>query len=237
MGADPMGLELGPTDNTCYENPNWFTDVNMDPVASSSGTGLTGGTAMQQHFASMSSSAVEATETPTPWNESSSKALTSFGATVSAADWMKLGPKSWKGMTGGYHPMSWGGNGATGSRTLGEVRTGASVLGKRLFWLSLPLSGYSMLKNRDDKSLVAQGLVDIGLGAASAYFTGGLSIAATLLAVTDAGVNVHGQFTPTSPTNSRGIFTQGSDASSVQIKYPFWYRLSLPRGPSITVGQ
>jgi hypothetical protein len=43
MGVDPEGLdELGPTDQTCYENKNWFTDVNMDRVASSSLSGLIG---------------------------------------------------------------------------------------------------------------------------------------------------------------------------------------------------
>jgi hypothetical protein len=52
-GVDPEGLdELGPTDQTCYENKNWFTDVNMDRVASSSLSGVNS-SASAAHFSNL----------------------------------------------------------------------------------------------------------------------------------------------------------------------------------------
>ena len=220
-GVDPWGLAAN---GTCVDAPVVIpgtvatttpgqTLPQIDPGAMSS----TDVSAMEQHFSTMTAPEPEtsaASVTPSTWYGTTSKALTFTGLPVSAADWMK--------------------NGATGARALGSVKTGASSLGRGLFYLSIPISAYSIMNNRNDKALVGQGLLDFGLGLAGWYFTGGVSLAASLLAATDAGVDVHGQFSATRPMNSSGLFVPSSDASAVQLRYPAWYRMSLPNVPSLT---
>jgi RHS repeat-associated protein len=116
----------------------------------------------------------------------------------------------WRGLNGNWYSLGWGGNGATGARSLAlEGSRWASAFGKGLFYVGAGISlyqGVDSLVSEGNPSAAAKAGVDLGISALGLAGPGGAAVAGSywLLDVT-VGFDLSGSF---------GYGNQGADGAS-----------------------